>query len=79
MLSSDSSVPESEVALEDVFRLEQGFVSEGEEDVEEIWDGSKQTKNTMEYKGTKCSKLPIFSVFHLIVNHNLLFDYSCFG
>ena len=40
-------LPKCKIALEDVFRLKEGFVSECEEDVEEIWNRSKQTKNSM--------------------------------
>ena len=43
-------LPKCEIALEDVFRLKEGFVSECEEDVEEIWNRSKQTKNSMKYE-----------------------------
>ena len=43
-------LPKCKVALKDVFWLKEGFVSKGEEDVEEIWDRSKQTKNSMKYE-----------------------------
>ena len=43
-------LPKCKIALKDVFWLKERFVSKGEEDVEEIWDRSKQTQNSMKYE-----------------------------